>query len=603
MATPLDYLTENSVTPYPFRDGCSLIPIGSSVPLANNVFLDFQYTTTDVNVRRVALGNLRILVGPVEYDVTAVYFTFTIFSYNAVDDEWIVTTKKFSKLVSEIGAYTFFTHDFGDTKIKIVPGPGLPLLLANRSLNYSFAVGTTNNRPSENMAAEFSPSTIIPAQPQLTKITFKNVPSMDVVLTKTIAAGTTDITFQAGSNIQFNDNTENIGFVVERAAGTGLYGTCEEVTNDVIRSINGIEADTHGNIMLTTDECFKTIYRPLYQAGVVSPGLMFEHVCRPKCSADEVNAFAYYANRVQDGVNKLNGYIATIVQALQDQVTALEAKKTAVIVSPFIDAQDVTTIYNSRAYESIAIGLYDPNKQKMTCDLTAFVSSGIADETYFNGDPFWAGWVLSTDSSALQEENNDYKLPSFCPNTVDRISLFTSRGIDCRGSVLTNFVMHGPSTLQNQWVKLVMTAYENSVISSTAFKYHTLRPSAQPYFNVRSRRGIVVNAAAERISFFTVSIDLFNANPNSIGTTTFSTVVNSAHKITSASLRINNATKIDLTPSATLVSFSHSISYPQRAVLTFNLDNRDSKTDAAVDLAISLQVGSQTATLSSLTFQ
>ena len=77
MPTPLGYLTENSLTTYPFKDGSSLRPNGSGVlPLANDAFLDFQFTTTDKQASKVALTRLQTYVDGYGGNLR---FTFSVF--------------------------------------------------------------------------------------------------------------------------------------------------------------------------------------------------------------------------------------------------------------------------------------------------------------------------------------------------------------------------------------------------------------------------------------------------------------------------------------------------------------------------------------------
>ena len=268
------------------------------------------------------------------------------------------------------------------------------------------------------------------------------------------------------------------------------------------------------------------------------------------------------------------------------------------MVSPYIDAQTAKTLFNNRAYESIGIGIYDPNKKRLSVNLDAFFSNGIVDASYFESNPSWANWVLYPGSPILHEENNAYPLSPVIPVGHDKIPLLSARGIDCRGSSLVNFIASIPSTASDQWVKLVLTAYEGSTLSGTAFKYQTLMPTPRPYFNLRSRRGIRYGTTNTYVH--TVTIELFDSNPNWSGTTSFSAVVNSVHVVKTPQLRINNNVVSPLTTAGKTVAFSNrAIPYPNRAVVTFQLE---ASSTAVVNMTLTLTVGAQQTVLNNLTF-
>lgn len=597
MPTPLGYLTENARTPYPFKEGCSLLATGQTVPLANDVFLDFQFTTTDSEVRHVALTQFRLMNGPYGY---ALDLNFTIFKQNQTTGNWTSVVKTMEQTVASLVSRKFFSSNFSEVyKIKVVPGDGLfKITNAGVVATWKFKADIAT----KVFAAELSPATIYPLAPHVTTIHFKNVLEGTDTLTSTASGA---VTLQAGSNVVFNPSTAYMGLVVQKGAGTGLYNPCLDPGTRVIKSINGIEGE---QFVLTSGDCYKTIYHVDNVGGPAdpsqkSPGLQFEHVCRPKCTQDEVSSFAYYASRIQDAVNGVGALIASVVAKLNVQIAELEAKNANRVVSPYIDIQDSSTQFNNRNYQSIAVGLYDPNKQKMTTDLTAEFSSGIADDAYFqshlpgSGSP-WNNWVLYPDSTKLDEENNNYALPSTVSNTRDQLNLFSNRGIDCRGSVLTSFVLHSPLNMVNQWTKVRMKVKDGVDTTSTAFKFHNIQPVDKPYFNVRSRRGLLGTPTKY---IYTVSIDLFDSDPNWSGNTTLSVVVNSGHTIHNPVLKVNNGQAETLTPFGSTIGFANkTITYPERAVLTFNLESLSS---GAVNLSITHTVGSAVTSESSLTFE
>jgi hypothetical protein len=198
----------------------------------------------------------------------------------------------------------------------------------------------------------------------------------------------------------------------------------------------------------------------------------------------------------------------------------------------------------------------------------------------------------------LHEDNNAYPLTPVIPNTNDKIPLLISRGVDCRGSALVNFIASIPSTASDQWVKLVLSAYDGAALVGTAFKYQTLMPTPRPYFNLRARRGIRYGTTNTYVH--TISIELFDSNPSWSGLTSFSAVVNSVHIAKTPQLRINNGAASVLTTAGKTVAFTNrTINYPDRAVLTFQLE---ATTAATVNLSLTFTVGGQQTVLNNLTF-
>lgn len=579
MANPLGYLTENAQTSYPFKDGSSLKPRGVSTPLANDVFLDFQLSTSDTTLKKVALIQLRTYSSGYGNTMVA---SFGLYKQNATTGEWSRTTISFSKTATELqslGYGGFITASAGTYKAKLVTGPGLLRLLALPVFSYVFDADGASNV----FAAELTPSTVHPVQPAVTRVHFKNVKESSDTANIAMSG---NVTLEAGSNMFFESLTSATGMNVKKGTGSGLFDPCTDLPTDVIKSINGISGE---DFTFVSGDCYKTIPVP------ASNQLSFEHTCRPKCTQTEVNAFAYYANRVQDAVNKMGDYVSSVVSGLTAQIAAMEAEKASQVVSPYLDIQTAATTFNSRIYESIGIGLYDPNKSKLSGTLTVYMSDGIVDDPYFQTHPEWTSWVLYPASTTLQEDNSTFVLPATVHGDHDRVSMFSSRGIDCRGSAIANLIASTPSSKTDEWVKAVLTTD-----AGTAFKYHTLLPSARPYFNVRSRRGTrTVSGVATYVH--TVTVELFNANPAWSGNTSFSAVVSSAHTVKSPQLRVNSGVPEAITLSNKTVSFSDkTISYPNRAVVTFQLEHTSA---ATVNVTLQHTVGAQQFTLSALTFQ
>lgn len=575
MPTPLGYLIENSFTPYPFKDGCSLIPITSAVPIDNDIFVDFQFVTTDTEVRGVALRQLHTSM--VTHELT---FTFAIFKYNTSTAEWTTVYKLLVKPLSAIEPYDFFSVDWTEYKAKLVLGPGITGIKNRPSfIIWRFAVSAGGAS-----AAEFSPATIIPVHPFVSAIRFKNIKEVEPVAVFTLETRT----LTAGTNLVISEGTDGADFVIERGTGAGLYDICADAPSDVLKSINDVEGE---NIIFTSDDCYKTKYHPLLPGGSPTsntPGIEFEQICRPRCNEVEVNAFAYYANRVQDAVNQLGGYITTVVEGLNESVAEISAAKAPQIISPYLEIQTANTVSSSKNYQSVAVGIYDPNRKKLVCDLTAYLSS--------------AEWVLYDNKATLEEGNNAYILtPTIAGNVLP---IFTARRIDCRDSVLVYFVLTGPTTLSNQRLKVALLSKDDTAVTETACNYHMMLPLAGPYFNVKSRGG-ALTVGATTTFVHTISVDLFDTNISWSGDTSLTIGVDNDHTILHTVVwRINNedaitAVAINETDGANSIAASGTILYPQRAQLTFQLSASTSK---QVTLDMHMNVGTSPMVTETLTF-
>ena len=590
MPTPLGYLTENAQIRYPFKDDASLLAVNRTTPLANNVLLDFQLATTDATLQRVALTRIETNTSGLEH---AIDFTFTLFVYDQTLHVWTRLTAAFSKLQSEVVPYEFFAVDWDNYKGKIVLGQGALDLLARPPQALTFPADAETG-----MAAELQPSVILPVMPSVSRVHFRNVNEESDLLFVDFAVDDVEaLNLRGGTNTTFKNTGAGIGMNVLKGTGDGLYNPCNDLPTDVIKSINGIEGE---NFVFTSGDCYKTVYHLIDVAGgdpqrdPGAPGLEFQHVCRPRCTQQEVNGFAFYANRVQDAVNKIGDYIGQIVTSLEAGIAEREAAQVPPIATPYIELQTSGSEFNGRHYESIGVGIYDPNKKKMTATLTGVFSNGLSDTTYFNANPSWPGWVYYPGTATLQEANNVYPLPLTIDHSNPVTTFFTLRGLDCRGTVLANVVAHAPSPVVDQTLSLYLTTYENSVATATAFKQVQLQPTPGPYMNVRSRRGVRTDGTY----VYFVTVELFDSNPAWSGLTNFSASVSSAHILSAAQLRINNGTAEDVPYTTESILFvNKAIAYPNRAVVTFQLD---SAVSTSVQLSLQQSVGAviRTTTLS-----
>ena len=562
MFDALDYLSTNSLTAYPFKDDSSLTPIDSTSRISDDLFVDFQLTSTNSNIKRAALKSFKYTYG----DIPA--YTIVISVYSFVSGAWVtqdLTITKTAAFVS-VNKPIYYTYTGSAISqrigIKLICGNGLTAFIANSTKTYIFNTDIQH----ELLGAEFTPSTIIPAPIMLTQFSVYNPASITPVIDVVVDNNTTpkEIKLNAGANIVGIYNS-NLMLNVIPGAGTGLYDACADP--DGIISINGILPDNKGNFSFSADDCYAL------SPGIHTASLGIYHTCRPKCTEAEVNGFAYYANRIKDGLLKVGQYAGLAVSNLQTTITSIQQKHLANIVSPYIAVTDAISTQAGKDYISIGVGIYDPNKQKLNLTLTATPDTAVETETAYIADPTSVNWVQLDNVSYLQGEGVKTKLAQTIADNV--VTYFSNRMVNCRSINTLNTVLllsNTPTPAANRTIEFQLKELDGATVLSTAYSYHNILPTNKPYFNVSSRRGISnVNTA---FAVYTITIDLYNSLTSWSGNTALlvNTGTPSSNKyISGLPVWSVDNTDTTITPSSGNINLNWNVPYPKKARLTFNL--------------------------------
>jgi hypothetical protein len=351
-----EYLTVNSLTAYPFKDGRA---VNSVQPIDADVFLDILFVLYDSTIKRPYIKQIKSEDGGVSIDFYDADGDLKIFTVEVPSSELINHYKNFNKC--------FFGYKPADYRpkasVKLVFGPGV-VKIAETAL-------TVNYTPEET---EISPSAVQYSVPEVSTLEFESwFPDFDSgdynpnagqdIISVNTFLREQEVKMRYGFNNVFNYLAPKTMYLdVARGAGLGLYDPCTAVPpHDVITRINQVEPDSNGNIyfkvsdchslrLLTDDERNSALERILaggtdyvnfnvkhylkfwdqlpYQNynETISPngknvnilgdgqngtinsinhGFVLENHCKPKCPHENLNAFAEYLNRVKDGVSEL----------------------------------------------------------------------------------------------------------------------------------------------------------------------------------------------------------------------------------------------------------------------------------------------------------
>ena len=356
-----EYLTVNSLTAYPFRDGRA---VNAIQPIDADVFLDILFVIYDPSIKRPYIKQIKAEDGGVSIDFHDADGDLKIFTVGVPADEFVSHYKNFDK--------SFFGYKIDEYRpraaVKFVFGQGISKIADLQS--------TVVYTPEET---ELSPSAVQYSVPEVSTLEFESWfpdfdsgdynpnAGQDIISVKTYYRGSDlreeEAKMRYGFNNVFNYLAPRTMYLdVARGAGLGLYDPCDKVPpHDLITRINQVEPDPSGNIyfkvsdchslrLLTDDERNSALERILaggtdyvnfnvkhylkfwdnpnhqnYNEVYPSPGksvnilgdgqnntincinhgFVLENHCKPKCPHENLNAFAEYLNRVKDGVAEL----------------------------------------------------------------------------------------------------------------------------------------------------------------------------------------------------------------------------------------------------------------------------------------------------------
>jgi len=351
-----EYLTVNSLTAYPFRDGRA---VNSIQPIDADVFLDILFVIYDPSIKRPYIKQIKAENGGVSIDFYDADGDLKIFTVEIPSFELVSHYKNFNR--------SFFGYKPNEYRpkaaVKLVFGQGISKIAELQS--------TVTYTPEET---ELSPSAVQYSVPEVSTLEFESWfpdfdsgdynpnAGQDILSVKTYIREE-EVKMRYGFNNVFNYLAPRTMYLdVARGAGLGLYDPCDKIPpHDLISRINQVEPDPSGNIyfkvsdchslrLLTDDERNSALerilaggtdyvnfnikhylkfwdnpnhqnYNETYPApgktinilgdgqnntiNSVNHGFVLENHCKPKCPHENLNAFAEYLNRVKDGVAEL----------------------------------------------------------------------------------------------------------------------------------------------------------------------------------------------------------------------------------------------------------------------------------------------------------
>lgn len=359
-----DYQKSNSLNKYPFVDNC-IVTSQVSFVLPNDFILDavvsyksFSYTTA-----------LDIDVSLVSYTKAVDSYTFTFglagMGYGG-GTAFISVNVPFLGLEAAVQNNDFFYNSENDCSIKLILGEYAITEQASANRVELFDPGT----------AVLNKSCVFPAVPKVSSITFKN---NGVTLTSISGSELDDIgvVIEEGANLDFSLNNSKILASVKKGAGRGLYDDCG--VDLTINTINSIAPNNFRNFILNTDDCYVTSNNEY--------GLMIENICTPKCTTESITNFAYYNNRVKDGLSVVTNYAGMVFNFLNDHINYWVEN-----VYPFKNRPYYKYSFSKfiapgpvdSYYYSCSIGLYNPSRYDITATVSAKLTY-IDDPSYSMG--------------------------------------------------------------------------------------------------------------------------------------------------------------------------------------------------------------------------
>ncbi len=397
----LDYTAQNSLSRYPFKDSATLLwsSLVDAKVLPNDIFLDAKIVIkTQVNTT-VALKSITYEAGtPSNVSIT--------FDVNSVEK-----TVSFDTNSAGIVSFT-------DTSIVIVLELNI-LSLTNYFNALSGSPVVCNFIPTDNLLCN---NVVIHAAPTVDQVTFEN--TTDLGLSETVVIKDDYIDLREGSNLQFSGSS-SLNMSVIAGAGQGLYDSCDKL-KDVIYNINDIAANAFHNYSITGDNCYKL------PANLAEHGIEINNSCKASCTEEELQAFAFYLNRVKDGMLSLVEYIKSVKggydQLLSQYSKIVEGQKA--IKAPYLLVENAVSSNRTKDFNTITCGIYSPSKVELPSKLdvvkdnmfslvegTSYVTQdgnkklqaglGYNNRVMKCNDVIFHGFVLSDDKLNGISPNND----------------------------------------------------------------------------------------------------------------------------------------------------------------------------------------------------
>lgn len=483
-STVLGYRTERTLTPYPFKDTAQLK--SKAFPylvFPNDIILDTVITVDREDVTHACLETFSLNSSGDAFIRIQLFNSDKELPAEQSEAYVIEGTVTYAVMAesSDLGR-AILTND--EVVVRLQFGTGLAQLFSTGiPVSYVFDTFLTSDNPT----AQFLDSCIEYQVPTFKTLecynltgNISNVPS----LIGTVDLGNGEI---ITCNSNFKLQALNKSSLALDVIGSNDYLGCEAI-NGRVTSINGISADRFGNFRLNSDSCY-----------TMTPGtasLTMVHNCDPKCSETHISSFVHYWNRVKDATKQLASYGSTGVGSVQNiLLTQMENYKTKMASllrtkAPFIEAQYARSMVASKHFVSLAVGIFDPNRQDLTVNFAVKPEAGVT-------------WTYQPSTAFLKEGNNLFPLAF---GSATNSWKFTDRAVNCRGSAITEFVLSTASNIDNKTLGFQLMQ-GGAAKPSSSFTLLNVKPTGV-HFNVRSKR--IWNATTGKYDY-TLSIELMDA--------------------------------------------------------------------------------------------
>ena len=323
----LEYLTNNSLSSYPFKSGRS-VSAGSSHAIEDDWFYDILVTSYADSVRGVYISKIKkTIAGGLEISLSNLesleLLGVAALSPSNVVNHYRNIDKSFASYATELFS------------VKFIFGAGLIVKSAFEQ-EYS---------PAE---ASLANAAVVLNRPRLKTLKFEaydfdfrlsTSPSLDEVVVYSYPEVPT---IKPNYNSKFELTSINRGdLYVLRGEGAGLYDACLQAGEiQDVYSLNFILPNSSGALFLNASNCYTAnvlsnsnealygAYLDKYRAfeihtfsGTttvdtvhVDHSITFENFCKPKCPHENLNAYAHYLNRVTDGAQELASIVTRSVE-------------------------------------------------------------------------------------------------------------------------------------------------------------------------------------------------------------------------------------------------------------------------------------------------
>ena len=353
----LDYLTSNALNKYPFADNASL-KSNEGAFISNDTFLDVVFVAKEATITQAWLKAFACLI-----DASQFVLTFGYRDEEENDLGEIDMAIPFGSIANK----EMYSIANDRIAVKVVFGLGFIRAMTATSVTLLFTYAN----------AHLAPSAIIRMVPRVKSVAFynwdKNTNLASVSPLTTVEGdeySDIDLILESGANVSMGQIGNQATINVTRGAGTGLYDGCVS-QGLVIKKINSTGPDANFNFLMVTDDCYTTT--PLEHS------LAFENICTPKCTREQIVGYAYYLNRINDGMEWVRDYAYSVANTIKAEVDHYNNVVVPLKNQPSykVKFEKFPTIDEDRFYYSFAAGFFNPTGDDLVVDITFTTTTGV----------------------------------------------------------------------------------------------------------------------------------------------------------------------------------------------------------------------------------